>query len=328
MMRAIALVFLAFWLALSPVRADEPILIRFSHVVGEKTPKGMGANLLKSRIEERFPGRVRVEVYPESRHFTDEEVLVALVLGDVELAAPSFTQFRRFTPKMQVFELPFLFRDVDHIHRFQASPAGQSLLDEMRPRGLQGLAYWDNGMRAISANRPLRTPDDAEGLLFRIEPSIIFQIQYRAVGVTTIPMPFRQMPDAIRSGLVQGQENSWSNIYSRGVHQLHRSFTELNHSFLGYVLVTSTAFWQKLPPDVRPAIEEIVAQVTDAVNRQAADDATRDRARALAGSDAEVLSLTPEDLDLWRQRWTALWPRFADDIGKPLIEAAVAAGRP
>lgn len=321
-----ALLAAATLLAMAPARAqDGPIVIRFSHVVGEKTPKGIGAELFKQRAEAKLPGRVRVEVYPLSRKYTDEEVLTAMVLGDVELAAPSFTQFRGFNRAMQVFELPFLFESTDHLHRFQQSTVGRQLLDFMLPQGIMGLAYWDNGMRAISANKPLLVPADAEGLLFRTEPSAVFQAQYQRIGVPVLPLPFSAVPDAVRDGLVQGQENSWSNIYSRGLHTLHRYFTEFDHSFLGYMVVTNADFWSGLPPDVRETLEAVLAEVTAEVNVIAREQAETDRRKAKEEGKIEILKPSPAQIEEWREAFIPVWQDFEPQIGKPIIEAAEAA---
>lgn len=307
--------------------AEDPIVIRFSHVVDEATPKGKGAQMIKQRAEAAFPGRVRVDVLPRALKFTDEEVLVAMVLGDVEMAAPSFTQFRGFTRSLQVFELPFLFRDVAHLHRFQESVVGRQLLDFMLPQGIQGLAYWDSGMRVISANEPLLGPQDAAGLLFRTEPSAIFQEQYNRIGVTTLPLPFRAVPDAIRDGLVDGQENSWSNIYSRGIHKLQRRFTELNHSFLGYMVVVNAAFWAGLPADVRGGLEDILAQVSAEVNDIARNQAEADRAKVQAEDGVEILGPPREQLERWKDAFVPVWQDYTPQIGKEVVDAAVEAGR-
>ncbi len=303
---------------------DGPILIRFAHVVDERTPKGIGAELFKQRAEARLPGRVVVEVYPQARRYTDEEVLTAMALGDVELAAPSFTQFRGFNRAMQVFELPFLFHDVRHLHRFQESTIGRQLLDFMLPQGIMGLAYWDNGMRVISANKPLLVPADAKGMLFRTEPSAVFQAQYQRIGVPVLPLPFRAVPDAIREGLVEGQENSWSNIYSRGIHTLHRSFTELDHSFLGYMVVTNADFWNRLPPEVRATLDAVLAEVTAEVNKIAHEQAEADRQKAKDEGRIEILTPTPAQLDEWREAFTTVWPDFEPQIGSEIIDAALA----
>lgn len=323
---AVALVLAAILGPAGPgVAQDGPIVIRFSHVVDKQTPKGIGAGLFKQRVEARLPGRIRVEVYPQARRYTDEEVLAATALGDVEMAAPSFTQFRSFSRSMQVFELPFLFRDIDHLHRFQESTAGRQLLDSMLPQGIMGLAYWDSGMRVISANKSLRAPADAKGLLFRTEPSVVFQAQYQRIGVPTLPLPFRAVPDAIRQGLIHGQENSWSNVYSRGIHTLHRSFTELDHSFLGYMVVTNADFWTRLPTGVRTALEAVLAEVTAEVNRIAREQAQADRQKAKAEGKIEILTPTPEQLDAWREAFTPVWQEFEPQIGKEIIDAALAA---
>lgn len=312
--------------SIASVHADEPILIRFSHVVGENTPKGKGAEMFKQKVNERLAGRVKVEIYPRSLKFNDNEVFMALLFGDVEMAAPSLSKFRGYAPALEVFDLPFLFDDVDHVHRFQQSDIGQQLLQTMLPVGIEGLAYWDNGMRAISANKPLRVPADADGLVFRIEPSTVIQQQYTELGVVAVPMPFSQVYDAIRTGVVDGQENSWSNIYSRDIHALHKNFTELDHSFQGYMVITSQDFWEDLPDDIRSELTAILAEVTEEVNRMAAEQSESDRQKVAAAEGVEILEPSPSDVQLWRDAMTPIWDQFQPEIGAAVIDAAVAAG--
>jgi C4-dicarboxylate-binding protein DctP len=310
-----------------PAGAAEPITIRFSHVVGENTPKGIGANLFKTLAEERLAGRVRVEVYPRSQKFNDNQVILGLLFGDVELAAPSLAKFRNFTKKLQVFDLPFLFNDIEAVHRFQAGETGRKLLGSMASRGIKGLAYWDNGARVISSVRPLRLPADAQGLTFRIEPSAVFREQYARLGVVAIPMPFKRVYDAVKEGLVKGQENAWSNIYSRRIHTLHRYFTEIEHSFLGYMVITSSKFWDGLPADIRSQLEAILAEVSTEVNRLAREKARGDRQKILESGPVDILALTDEQRAAWRKAMTPVWKEFEDEIGADTITAAVAANR-
>ncbi len=308
-------------------RAAEPVLIRFSHVTSEATPKGHGAALFKKLAEERLAGKVRVEIYPRALKFNDDQALLALLFGDIELAAPSFSKFRSFSRKIQVFDLPFLFSDVDAVHRFQKSEAGRGLLDSMLSQGIKGLAYWDNGMRVMSANRPLRTPKDLKRLRFRIEPSAVMQAQYRALGVATVPMPFKQVREALKMGLVKGQENAWSNIYSNGFHDYQRYFTEARHSFLGYMLVTSAEFWAGLPPEIRVELDKIVGEVTEKVNQNAREKAEQDRQRVIDSRKAEVTTLTDTQLEEWRKLLTPIWKQFEHEIGTDIIEQAMSANR-
>jgi C4-dicarboxylate-binding protein DctP len=323
--KAALAVFCVLTMAVASARADEPILIRFSHVVGENTPKGIGAKMFKQRVEERLAGKVEVVVYPRSQKFNDNQVLLALLFGDVEMAAPSLAKFRSYAKSIQVFDLPFLFKDVEHVHRFQNSETGRRLLDAMLPRSIKGLAYWDNGMRVISANKPVRAPKDADRLVFRIEPSAVFLEQWARVGAVGIPMPFKRVTDAIREGLVKAQENAWSNIYSRKIHTLHRYFTEIDHTFLGYMVVTNQDFWEGLPDDIRSALEEILAEVAVEVNRLAGERAMDDRRKVMETGTVEIISSSPAEVALWREAMMPVWKQFEAEIGKDVIDAAVAA---
>ena len=311
--------------AVATARAADPIVIRFSHVVGENTPKGIGAEMFKQRVEERLAGKVQVKIFPRSQKFNDDEVFLALLFGDIEMAAPSLAKFRSYAPVLQVFDLPFLFKDVDHVHRFQQSEIGQHLLQTTLPVEIHGLAFWDNGMRVISANKPVRVPGDAEGLTLRIEPSAVFSEQWAKVSAVAIPMPFKRVTDAIREGVVDAQENAWSNIYSRKIHTLHRYFTELDHTFLGYMVVTNQAFWEGLPEDIRLVLEEILAEVTVEVNRLALEKAESARKEVMKTENVEIISPSVDEEVLWREAWQPVWTQFEPAIGQVVIDAAVAA---
>lgn len=325
-LRQILAILTMVMMSATSANAAEPILIRFSHVVAEDTPKGVGARMFKDLAEKKFPGRVTVEVYPASQRFDDDQVLDALLLGDVEMAAPSLAKFNRWAKPLQVFDLPFLFRDVDHLHRFQEGVVGTQLLQTMLPMGLQGIAYWDGGFRVLSANVPLSTPADAERLVFRIEPSDVFQEQYSRINAVGIPMAFGRVADAVRQGVVNAQENSWSNIYAEGIHKLHSNYTELNHSYLGYMVVTSSDFWQGLPEDIRTGLEEVLLQVRAEVNRLAAERAEERRDRVVAEGGVAIMRPDAKKLQAWKDAWLPVWENFETEIGPEVIEAAIAAG--
>ena len=304
------------------------ILIRFSHVVAEDTPKGIGAELFRDKVEKRLAGRVRVEIYPNSELFADEIVLQKMVFGlrGAELIAPSISKFRSITDRLQVFDLPFLFDDVEAVHRFQSGPTGRSLLESLSAAGIKALAYWDNGMRVISATRPLRVPADVQGLRFRIEPSPVIQAQYKALNAVAFELPFARVYDAIASGLIEGGENSWSNIHVSRFYEVHKYITETNHSFLGYIVATSTRFWDSLPDEVRQELDRILAEVTEEVNRIAKEHARNSRQKVI-DHGVQVIDLTAEEREAWVTTLKPVWQQFEAEIGKKEIDAAVLTNR-
>lgn len=310
--------------AAATASAQDPIVIKFSHVVAENTPKGRGANLLKQKVEERLGDRVKVEVYPNSQLFSDGKVLGAMLLGDVHLAAPSLSKFKQYTGKLQVFDLPFLFDDINAVDRFQKSETGQMLLDSMRDKGLQGLAYWHNGMKQLSANKPLRTPEDAAGLKFRIQQSDVLEAQFKAVDAVPQKMAFSEVYQALQTGVVDGQENTWSNIYSKKFYEVQDYITESNHGLIDYMLVTNAQFWDGLPDDVRAELEDIIAEVTEEVNQMAYDINMEQRQKIIDSGQSAILQLEPGELAAWRQAMKPVWDQFAADIGQDIIDAAIA----
>lgn len=311
----------ALWVA--PALA-EPIEIRFSHVVAENTPKGIGASLFKELAESRTEGAVTVTVFPNSIVANDDEVFDALIHGEIQLAAPSFGKFTDRTKLLQVFDLPFLFNDIREVHAFHASATGQRLLETLVGQGIKGLAYWDNGMRVISANKPLRLPSDVAGLRFRVEPSDVQAAQFEILGATAEKLPFSMVYEALETGLVDGQQNAWSNVSSQNFHEVQKYFTETNHSYLGYMVITSVKFWDGLPADIRGELSEVLRMVTERVNEIALEQALEHRQNVLDSGQAEILSLTEDQRAAWRSAMQPVWTRFEDVIGKEVLDAALA----
>lgn len=305
----------------------EPIIIKFSHVVADSTPKGQGALMFKKLAEERLPGKVRVEVYPNSSLFGDGKEMEALLLGDVQLIAPSLAKFEQYSKGVQVFDLPFLFDDMAAVERFQKGEAGQKLLRSMEDKNITGLAYWHNGLKQLSANKPLREPKDARGLKFRVQASAVLEEQFKAVRANPRKMSFAEVYQGLQTGVVNGAENPYSNIYSQKMHEVQKYITESNHGLLDYMVITNTKFWSGLPADVRGELEKILAEVTTSVNQQAEALNQGDKQRILAAGTTEIVTLTPEQRAEWREAMKPVWKKFEGDIGADVIQAAEAANQ-
>ena len=309
----------------SAYAADAPIVIKFSHVVAENTPKGKGALKFKELAESRLAGRVEVEVFPNAQLYGDNKVLEALLLGDVQLAAPSLSKFKRYTKKLQLFDLPFLFADIDAVDRFQRSAVGRELLNATRERGLQGLGYWHNGMKQLSANVALKLPADAVGLKFRIQASDVIAAQFEALDATPLKKPFSEVFILLQTKGIDGQENTWSNIYSKKFFEVQAYITETDHGLVDYMVVTSVEFWQGLPDDVRDILAQCIAEATDYANQVALEKAVSDRARIIESGRSEIIELAPAERQLWVDAMQPVWAEFEDQIGADLIAAAMAA---
>jgi C4-dicarboxylate-binding protein DctP len=308
-------------------QAADPILIKFSHVVAENTPKGQGANLFKKLAEERLPGKVRVEVYPNSSLYGDGKEMEALLLGDVHIIAPSLAKFEHYSKGVQIFDLPFLFDNIEAVDRFQKSEAGQSLLSSMEDKGITGLGYWHNGLKQLSANKPLREPKDARGLKFRVQASAVLDEQFKAVRANPRKMSFAEVYQGLQTGVVNGAENPYSNIYSQKMHEVQSHITESNHGLLDYMVITNTKFWEGLPADVRSELRSIMDEVSVEVNKLANDLNEGDKQRILAAGTTEIITLTDEQRGKWRDAMKPVWKKFEAEIGADLIKAAEASNQ-
>ncbi|RRW32487.1 TRAP transporter substrate-binding protein [Ectopseudomonas oleovorans] len=302
--------------------AGQPILIKFAHVVADNTPKGQGALLFKKLAEERLPGRVKVEVYPNSSLFGDGKEMEALLLGDVQMLAPSLAKFEQYAKPVQIFDLPFLFDNMEAVDRFQASPEGRGLLTSMEDKNITGLAYWHNGLKVMSANKPLRDPADARGLKFRVQASAVLEEQFKAVRANPRKMSFAEVYQGLQTGVVNGTENTWSNYFSQKVHEVQKYMTESDHGLIDYMVITNTKFWKGLPDDVRGELETIMAEVSVEVNKQA-DELNRTAKEDIAkAGTTEIIELTPQQRAEWREAMRPVWQKFEKEIGAELIQAA------
>ena len=270
-------------------------VIKFSHVVAPKgNPKGEAATEFADRVNSEMNGKVCVEVYPSSQLFDDDKVLEAMILGDVQLAAPSLSKFEQYTLVFRLFDLPFVFDDIAAVDRFQKSEGGQKMLNSMHDKGLVGLGFWHNGMKQMSANKPLLLPTDAKGLKFRIQPSDVLQAQFEALGAVPQKLAFSEVYGALQTGVVDGQENTYSNIYTQKFFEVQDGITETNHGVLDYLLVTSAEFWDGLPADQRDQLSKILTEVTDKWNAKAGEvNEARQGRRSSPPARPSARSMTP-----------------------------------
>ncbi len=304
---------------------DGEIVIKFSHVTNaDKHPKGIAASLLQKRVNEEMNGKACMEVFPNSQLYNDDQVLEAMLAGDVQLAAPSLSKFEKFTKKFRLFDLPFMFDDVAAVDRFQTSAEGEKLKNSMRRRGLQGLAFWHNGMKQISAKKPLIEPADAAGLKFRVQPSDVLVAQMEALKANPQKMAFSEVYGALQTGVVDGQENTWSNIYGQKFFEVQDGITESNHGIIDYLVVTSTEWWDGLPEDVRSQLKTIVDEVTETRNAEATR-VNEEAKAAIVAAGGVVRSLTSEQRGKWIEAMKPVWAKFEGDIGADLISAAQSA---
>jgi len=302
--------------------ADEPVLLKFSHVVAENTPKGQMANKFKDLVAEKTGGSVVVEVYPNSQLFGDDKVLEAMLLGDVQMAAPALSKFSRYTDTLALYDLPFLFKDLDAVDRFQQSEDGQGMLDVLQKRGLVGLGYLHNGMKQLSSSQPLRVPEDADGLKFRIMSSEVLEAQFEAVGAAPLKKPFSEVFTLLQTRAIDGQENTWSNIYSKKFFEVQPYVTESNHGLLDYMVVTSKEFWMGLSDEQRAQVKEALDEALAFGNQVARDKAIEDRQLIADSGRTEIIELTADERAQWVEVMKPVWGQFEEEIGPELIESA------
>lgn len=301
---------------------DPPIVIKFSHVVAADTPKGKAALRFAELAKEKTKGRVEVTVYPNSMLYKDKEEMEALQLGSVQMLAPSLAKFGPLgVREFEVFDLPYLFDDYDQLHRVTQGPIGAALLARLADTGVLGLAFWDNGFKVMSANKPLREPKDFRGLKLRIQSSKVLDAQMRALGANPQVMAFSEVYQALQTGVVDGTENPPSNLYTQKMYEVQKFVTKSDHGYLGYAVIVNKAFWDGLPPDIRTALTEAMAEATVYANDIAKQDNLDALAKVKESGKSEIIELTPEQKTAWKKALAPVHREMGGRVGKDLIQS-------
>lgn len=293
---------LAVSFPLASLAAPAPIVIKFSHVVAQHTPKGQAADYFKKQVEVRTKGRVKVEVYPNSQLFKDSEEMEALQLGSVQMLAPSLAKFGPLGLKeFEVFDLPFIFDDYTELHKVTQGPVGAKLLKSLEKKGLMGLAYWDNGFKVMSCNKPLRNVADFKGQKMRIQSSKVLEAQMRSVGAIPQVMAFSEVYQALQTGVVDGTENPPSNLYTQKFFEVQKYVTLSNHGYLGYAILVNKKFWMGLPADIRSILDGAMKDATVFANNVAKKDNDEAMAAVKKSGKCQIITLTPQERDAWKK---------------------------
>jgi C4-dicarboxylate-binding protein DctP len=304
-----------------PASAQSPIVIKFSHVVASNTPKGAATEKFKELAEKYTNGKVKVEIYPNSTLYKDKEELEALQLGAVQMLAPSNSKFGPIgVREFEVFDLPYILPDLATLRKVTDGPLGTKLLKLLEPKGMTGLAYWDNGFKEMTANKKLVTPDDYKSLKFRIQSSKVLEAQFRSLGSIPQVMAFGEVYQALQTGVVDGQENTWSNIYTQKMHEVQKYATITNHGYIGYVVVTNKKFWDGLPADIRSALEKAMKEATAFGNGQSAKENEDALEQIKKAGKTEIVSLTPAQDAAMRKAMDPVYKDVAGRVGQPLID--------
>jgi len=304
--------------------------LKFSHVVSENTPKGKAALFFEKRLEELSKGAIDVQVYPSKQLYNDKAVLKAIRLDSVQMAAPSFSKFGKIVPQLALFDLPFLFRDIDHLHRVQDSQVGEKLKAMVTKKGFVALNFWDNHFKQLSSSKKaLIKPSDAKGQKFRIMSSKVLEAQFKAVGANPQMMPFSEVYSGLQQGVIDGQENTNSNIYTKKFYEVQTDLTVTNHGYLGYLVVLSKKFWNKLTPQLQKDVVQAMNEATQKEREYAEDLNTKQfnliQDYANKTGKLKIHHLNKAQIQAWRDAVSPIYSKFYSNkkIGKDLIEATI-----
>ena len=301
--------------------AADPIVIKFSHVVAVDTPKGKAAEYFKQRAETLTKGAVKVEVYANSTLYKDKEEMEALQLGAVQMLAPSLAKFGPLGAKeFEVFDLPYIFDNYEELHRVTQGPIGRGMLDRLEAKGIRGLAFWDNGFKSFSANKPLKTPDDFRGLKMRIQSSKVLDAQMRALGALPQVMAFSEVYQALQTGVVDGTENPISNLYTQKMHEVQKHLSLTNHGYLGYAVIVNKKFWDGLPADVRAKLDQAMKESTDYANKIAKQKNDEDLESVRKSGRTAIYSPTAAERNALKKALVKVHEKMDDRVGLDLVQ--------
>jgi C4-dicarboxylate-binding protein DctP len=320
--RVLLAVLCGIGVAAAPASAQQPIVIKFSHVVAVNTPKGKGAEYFKKLAEERTNGRVKVEIYPNSSLFKDGEEMEALQIGSVQMLAPSVSKFGPLgVREFEVFDLPFMFDNYDDLHKVTEGAVGKQLFKKLESKGIVGLSYWDNGFKDMSANKPLRKPEDMKGLKMRIQSSKVLDAEMRAFGALPQVMAFSEVYQAMQTGVVDGSENPPSNFYTQKMHEVQKYLTLTEHGVIEYAVIVNKKFWDGLPADIRTALDGAMKDSTKYANDIAKNENDDALAAVKASGKTEIITLTPQEKAAWKKAAVPVHKENESRVGKDIIEA-------
>jgi C4-dicarboxylate-binding protein DctP len=302
--------------------AQEPIVIKFSHVVAIDTPKGKGAEFFKKRAEELTAGKVKVDVYPNSSLYKDKEEMESLQLGAVQMLAPSLAKFGPLgVREFEVFDLPYLFDNYGELHKVTQGPIGKQLLDKLDAKGIKGLAYWDNGFKVMSSNKPIRTAADYKGQKMRIQSSKVLEAQMRSLGVLPQVMAFSEVYQALQTGVVDGTENPPSNLYTQKMHEVQKYVSVSDHGYLGYAVITNKKFWDGLPADIRGKLEQAMKEATAYANKIAKEENDQALEAVKKSGKSQVVVPTAQEKAALKKALVKTHDEVGGRVGKDLIQS-------
>jgi C4-dicarboxylate-binding protein DctP len=317
----------AAMLATSGFAAD--YVMKVSHVVSASTPKGKAADFFEKRVEELTGGKIDVQVFPNSQLYGDGEEIKALAMNNVQVIMPSLSKFTSIAPQMQLFDLPFIFRDKDHLYKVMDGEVGKILKSKVdEKKQMIALDYWDAGFKDLSSSKkPLIVPEDAVGQKFRIQSSKVLEAQFKSIGGNPQVLPFSEVYSALQQGVVDGTENPLSNFYTKKFHEVQSSLTMSEHGYLGYLVVMNEQFWNKLPKDLQANVSQAMKEATALERKESAlEDAKIMEELTKYSKETnklQIIELTPDQKQQWRKAMSAVYPQFYDVIGEDLIKKAI-----
>jgi C4-dicarboxylate-binding protein DctP len=318
----IAVLGCGFSLAPLAALAQQPIVIKFSHVVAGNTPKGKAADFFALKAAELTKGRVKVEVYPNSTLYKDKEEIEALQLGSVQMLAPSLSKFGPLGVKdFEAFDLPYIFDSYDDLRKVTNGPVGKQLLAKLEPKGIRGLAYWDNGFKSFSSNKPIKVPADMKGMKMRIQSSEVLKTQMRELGALPQILAFGETYQALQTGVVDGTENPHSNLYTQKMHEVQKFVTLTDHGYLGYAVIVNKKFWDELPTDIRKQLEDAMEQSTRYANQIAQVENNNALEAVRKSGKTTIYEPTKEERAAFKKALIGVHKKMESRVGKGTIDA-------
>lgn len=307
--------------------ADKPLIIKFSHVTAVDSVKGKSANYFAELVDEKTEGRVKVEVYPSSQLYGDADELDALVSGNVHMIAPSVTKMVKIDPRWQYVDMPYLFKDEEHVQKFFDSEVAHELFnsEQLAQNDIKGMAFWPNGFKHFSNNKhPLVKPEDFKGLKFRTQAGQVLEKQFESLGAGSATISFGETYAALQQGTVDGAENPFNNFDTMKFYEVQKYLSTTQHGRLDYAIFVNKSFWESMPEDLRVLVEEALAEATEYAQKLAAEENQNPSEKIKSLGTVEVYEMTDEERQALREALQPVYDEFTDVITKELIDGITA----
>ena len=300
--------------------ASKPITLKLGHVAAETEPYHIAAVKFAELVEEQTNGMVKINIFPNSQLGGQRDMVEGLQMGTVDICLTTSAVLANFVPTSQVIELPFIFRNREHVYSVVDGPLAQEIYKGAADKKLKILSTWENGFRNITNNvRPVSTPADMNGIKIRVMENQMYIDMFNALGANPVPIARSELFTALQQGTVDAQENPMGQIYTSRFYEVQDFVTLSGHTYSPEVVVFSLKSWDKIPSEYQSIIQNAAEEARDYC-RQMKIEKDKEYIEAVKKEGMQVTELTLDQVAMFQDKMKPVWTKYYDIIGEDLIE--------